>query len=40
MRVHPFRFVTVLLSGLLLAACAEPGPPPGGSVAELQRIEV
>jgi len=40
MRVRPFRFVAVLLSGLLLAACADPGPPPGGSVAELQRIEV
>ena len=40
MRVRPFRFVAVLLSGLLLAACTDPGPPPGGSVAELQRIEV
>lgn len=40
MRVHPFRFATVLLSGLLLAACADPGPPPGGSVAELQRIDL
>ena len=28
-----------LLCALLLAACAEPGPPPGGSVAELQRID-
>ena len=40
MRVRPLRFAAVLLSGLLLAACADPGPPPGGSVAELQRIEV
>ena len=24
---------------LLLSGCAEPGPPPGGSVAELQRID-
>ncbi|MDQ3205507.1 MAG: FKBP-type peptidyl-prolyl cis-trans isomerase [Pseudomonadota bacterium] len=24
---------------LLLGACADPGPPPGGTVAELQRIE-
>lgn len=40
MRTLPFRFVAVLLSGLLLIACAEPGPPPGGSVAELQRIDL
>ncbi len=40
MRVHPFRFAAVLLSGLLLAACADPGPPPGGSIAELQRIDL
>ncbi len=24
---------------LLLAACADPGPPPGGSVPDLQRID-
>ncbi|MGH8085453.1 MAG: FKBP-type peptidyl-prolyl cis-trans isomerase [Lysobacter sp.] len=40
MRVHPFRLAALLLSGLLLAACADPGPPPGGSVAELQRIDL
>ena len=40
MRIHPFRFVAVLLCGLLLAACADPGPPPGGSVAELQRVDL
>lgn len=40
MRIRPFRFVAVLLCGLLLAACADPGPPPGGSVAELQRIDL
>jgi FKBP-type peptidyl-prolyl cis-trans isomerase FkpA len=36
------RRPTALLSILLLvalAACRDPGPPPGGSVAELQRIE-
>ena len=40
MRIRPLRFVTVLLCGLLLAACADPGPPPGGSVDELQRIDL
>jgi FKBP-type peptidyl-prolyl cis-trans isomerase FkpA len=33
------RFVLPLLALLALSACAEPGPPPGGSVAELQRID-
>lgn len=36
------RRLTALLCVLLpvaLAACRDPGPPPGGSVAELQRIE-
>ena len=28
-----------LILACLLTACADPGPPPGGSVAELQRIE-
>lgn len=28
-----------LLCPLLLAACSEPGPPPGGSVAALERID-
>ncbi|TWI12054.1 FKBP-type peptidyl-prolyl cis-trans isomerase [Aerolutibacter ruishenii] len=27
------------LLGLALTACTDPGPPPGGSVAELQRID-
>lgn len=27
------------LLGLALTACADPGPPPGGSVAELQRLD-
>ncbi|MGQ4659497.1 FKBP-type peptidyl-prolyl cis-trans isomerase [Lysobacter sp. F6437] len=40
MRIRPLRSVVVLLCGLLLAACADPGPPPGGSVAELQRIDL
>ena len=40
MRLRSFRLFAVLLCGVLLAACADPGPPPGGSVAELQRIEV
>lgn len=33
------RFALPLLVLLALSACAEPGPPPGGSVAELQRID-
>ena len=28
-----------VLALLMLSACADPGPPPGGSVAELQRID-
>ena len=40
MHLRPFRLYTVLLCGVLLAACTEPGPPPGGSVAELQRIDL
>src|SRR5690606_4389209 len=40
MRIRPFRFVAVLLCSLLLAACADPGPPPGGSVDELQRVDL
>lgn len=33
------RFVWPLLALLTLAGCTDPGPPPGGSVAELQRID-
>lgn len=33
------RLVFVVLLGLTLAACTDPGPPPGGTVAELQRID-
>ena len=29
-----------LLVAVLVAGCADPGPPPGGSVAELERIDV
>ncbi|MCE7031569.1 FKBP-type peptidyl-prolyl cis-trans isomerase [Lysobacter sp. GX 14042] len=29
-----------LFAAVLLAGCGEPAPPPGGTVAELQRIEV
>ena len=33
------RHALLMLVLLLLSACANPGPPPGGSVAELQRID-
>jgi FKBP-type peptidyl-prolyl cis-trans isomerase FkpA len=33
------RFALPLLALLALSACADPGPPPGDSVAELQRID-
>ena len=33
------RFALPLLAVLALSACADPGPPPGGSVAELQKID-
>lgn len=33
------RLVLSLLVLLMLCACTDPGPPPGGSVAELQRID-
>lgn len=33
------RFAVPLLALLALSACADPGPPPGGSVAELRRID-
>ena len=31
--------LSVLLAASLLTACADPGPPPGGAIAELQRID-
>ena len=40
------RFPPLIRAGLaacalfLLAACRDPGPPPGGRIAELQRIDV
>lgn len=37
--MHPTRILLAPLLGLLLTACADPGPPPGGSVAELQRMD-
>lgn len=33
------RALLLALSLTLLAACTPPGPPPGGSVAELQRVD-
>lgn len=37
----PFRILlAAVLGAALLAGCRDPGPPPGGSVAELQRIDV
>ena len=33
------RLILSLLALLMLSACADPGPPRGGSVAELQRID-
>lgn len=33
------RRVLLPLAFLLLSGCADPGPPPGGSVAELKRVE-
>jgi FKBP-type peptidyl-prolyl cis-trans isomerase FkpA len=33
------RLALPLLALLILSACADPGPPAGGSVAELQRID-
>lgn len=37
----PIRILpAVLLIAALLAGCADPGPPPGGSVAMLERIDV
>ena len=33
------RLVLSLLVLLMLCACTDPGPPPGGSMAELQRID-
>lgn len=39
MRIPLFPVLLVSLLAMLLAACAEPAPPPGGRVAELQRID-
>ena len=33
------RFACLLAALLVLGGCADPGPPPGGSVAELQRVD-
>lgn len=34
------RRLLILLFALLLAACADPGPPPGGRIPELKRIDL
>jgi FKBP-type peptidyl-prolyl cis-trans isomerase FkpA len=39
MKEFPMRSLMLALSIALLAACTPAGPPPGGSVAELQRID-
>jgi FKBP-type peptidyl-prolyl cis-trans isomerase FkpA len=39
MKEFPMRSLLLALSVALLAACTPAGPPPGGSVAELQRID-
>ena len=36
----PIRASLVACALVLLAACRDPGPPPGGRIAELQRIDV
>ncbi len=40
--MRPFvpHYALVVLTALALAACRDPGPPPGGRVAELQREDV
>ena len=38
-RTALLRLLPIALYALLLAACAEPGPPPSGSVAALERID-
>lgn len=41
MSIIPVRtLLAVLFAAVLVAGCADPGPPPGGSVAELERIDV
>ena len=41
MSIAPVRTLfAALLGAVLVAGCADPGPPPGGSVAELERIDV
>lgn len=39
MRLPPF-LLPLACCAVLLAACGEPAPPPGGTIPELQRIEV
>lgn len=41
LRLRPLRFVLIAsLSALLLAGCSRPAVPTGGSVADLQRIDL
>ena|SRR5690554_1594600 len=41
MSIAPARIVVAaLLGAVLMAGCADPGPPPGGGVAELERIDI
>lgn len=40
MSIAPVRILfAAVLGAVLVAGCADPGPPPGGSVAELERID-
>src|SRR5699024_8457345 len=40
MSIAPLRILSAaLLGAALVVGCADPGPPPGGSVAELERID-
>ena len=40
MSIVPVRILfAAVLGAVLVAGCADPGPPPGGSVAELERID-
>lgn len=41
MSIFPARILpAALLAAVLAAGCADPGPPPGGSVARLERIDI